>query len=102
LKKDMDALAQVEFVIMEYLLARGYKLEKDQVAGDAKWSFEVAIESSYKEKVIYVYLWEENSDSDCRTVRTYTLFENTTKTTKEMFSSAVEYFEAEKKKIISK
>lgn len=73
-----DRLAELEKVILDCYLARGYQV------GVGQWYFIVDIMSHYKEKHVYVYFCNyDDKEIVCRIFG---------KTTKEMFDKAIEYF----------
>lgn len=78
------SLAELEAKILDYYLAKGYKLEKDQTENDESWIFEVNIATCHKEKQLYVIFSADGKEK----TEFYTL--NTT--TKEMFDAAFEFF----------
>lgn len=82
-----DLLAELEEQILQYYLAKGYKLEKDQEPEDDKWSFAVEIKTNYKTKDLCVYLFVNGNTPKYRTFKA--------KTVKEMFDKAFEFFKIE-------
>ena len=75
-----DRLAELEKVILDYYLAKGYRI------GVGGWAFRVEIISSYKYKRIIVYFKEHHL------VNSSFAFSTINETTKEMFDKAFEYF----------
>ena len=75
-----DRLAELEKVILDYYLAKGYK------AGIGGWGFKVNISTYHKQKEIQI-MFIKNRKSNYETV-----FRVWEKTTKEMFDKAFEYF----------
>jgi len=84
IKKLEDRLAELEAVILQHYLDKGYKLEKDQEEGDVKWGFRIAISSDYKQKVLHLILYKN------REIDYQGHFDG--KTTKEMYDKAFEHF----------
>ena len=75
-----DRLAELEKVILDYYLAKGYKV------GIGGWAFNVEIESNYKSKQLLIYFRESMHEH-------YTqVFIEEVETTKEMFDKAIEHF----------
>ena len=75
-----DRLAELEKVILDYYLAKGYRV------GVGGWHFIINISTSYKRKEIQI-MFRKNRKSNYETV-----FRLWQKTTKEMFDAAFEYF----------
>ena len=75
-----DRLAELEKVILDYYLNKGYKIN---VGG---WGFKVNISTYHKQKEIQI-MFRKNRKSNYETV-----FRLWQKTTKEMFDAAFEYF----------
>ena len=75
-----DRLAELEKVILDYYLVKGYKVN---IGG---WGFKVNISTYQKQKEIQI-MFRENRKSNYETV-----FRIWQKTTKEMFDAAFEYF----------
>ena len=75
-----DRLAELEKVILDYYLAKGYRV------GVSGWHFVINISTSYKRKEIQI-MFRQDESSNLETV-----FRVTQKTTKEMFDAAFEYF----------
>ena len=73
-----DRLAELEKVILDYYLKKGYQV------GIGGWGFKVQIDTNYKSKQIAVWFYEE---AYCNSV-----FHSEKTTTKEMFDAALEYF----------
>ena len=77
-----DRLAELEKVILDYYLAKGYQV------GVGGWGFSVQINSDYKDKNIEVFFSDkQNNEKEFDSV--VTIMEETTK---EMFDKAFEYF----------
>ena len=77
-----DRLVELEKVILDYYLAKGYKV------GIGGWGFKVNISTYHKQKEIQI-MFKKDFHSNYETV-----FRVTQKTTKEMFDAAFEYFSA--------
>ena len=75
-----DRLAELEKVILDYYLAKGYRI------GVGGWAFRVEIISFHKYKRIVVYFKEHHL------VNSSFAFSTINETTKEMFDKAFEYF----------
>ena len=75
-----DRLAELEKVILDYYLAKGYRI------GVGGWAFRVEIISFHKYKRIVVYFKEHYL------VNSSFAFSTINETTKEMFNKAFEYF----------
>ncbi len=75
-----DRLAELEKVILDYYLAKGYRI------GVGGWAFRVEIISFHKYKRIVVYFKEHHL------VNSSFAFSTINETTKEMFNKAFEYF----------
>ena len=75
-----DRLAELEKVILDYYLAKGYRI------GVGGWAFRVEIISFHKYKRIVVYFKEHNL------VNSSFAFSTINKSTKEMFDKAFEFF----------
>lgn len=73
-----DRLAELEKVILDYYLAKGYQV------GVGDWCFRVDIMSHYKNKWIYIYFYVNDEEKE--------VCKFTGKTTKEMFDKAFECF----------
>ena len=77
-----DRLAELEKVILDYYLAKGYRV------GVGGWGFSVQINSDYKDKNIEVFFSDkQNNEKEFDSV--VTIMEETTK---KMFDKAFEYF----------
>ena len=77
-----DRLAELEKVILDYYLAKGYQV------GVGGWGFSVQINSDYKDKNIEVFFSDkQNNEKEFDSV--VTIMEETTK---KMFDKAFEYF----------
>lgn len=74
----MDKLAELEKVILDYYLEKGYKV------GKGLWSFKVDIVSNWKSKLIEIVF----KDNNIRTTVYMEVFENT----EEMWSKAIKHF----------
>lgn len=74
----MDKLAKLEKTILDYYLARGYKI------GVGNWSFKVEINSRWKSKHISIRFYENNQET--------LKYIQTSNTTKEMFDEAIKCF----------
>ncbi len=75
-----DRLAELEKVILDYYLAKGYKV------GVGEWGFNINFESIYKFKILRVIFWDKERKINL------TEYEEDFKTTKEMFDETIEYF----------
>lgn len=75
-----DRLAELEKVILDYYLAKGYEI------GVGGWAFNVEIESDYKSKSLLIYFRENIHEHYLQ------VFRVEVETTKEMFDRAIEYF----------
>lgn len=75
-----DRLAELEKVILDYYLAKGYQV------GVGGWNFNIQIDSDYKSKKIEV--WFYSGDGLPYSI----IFKTDVKTTKEMFDKAFEHF----------
>ena len=73
-----DRLAELEKVILDCYLAKGYKV------GIGERGFKVDITSLYKQKAIHIYFYDNNDNESV------IIFFS--KTTKEMFDKAIEHF----------
>lgn len=77
-----DRLAELEKVILDYYLAKGYQV------GIGGWAFNVNISSEWKRKNLVISFYEKN--------KWEIILEIKEKTTKEMFDKAIEYFRSGK------
>lgn len=77
-----DRLAELEKTILDYYLKQGYQI------GIGEWGFKVYTTSGYKSKEIRVMFSTRDSES----VKIYTAYKETEKTTKEMFDKALKFF----------
>ncbi|MDY0193480.1 MAG: hypothetical protein RBR93_08130 [Aliarcobacter butzleri] len=78
-----DRLAELEKVILDYYLAKGYKI------ANKDWYFEIELISLYKVKrLIITFVQRHKSD---------VVFDDETETTKEMFDKAFEHFGIDKR-----
>ena len=75
-----DRLAELEKMILDYYLAKGYKI------GVGGWRFKVNISTYHKQKEIQI-MFMKDFHSNYETV-----FRVSQKTTKEIFDKAFEYF----------
>lgn len=73
-----DRLAELEKVIMDYYLDKGYQV------GVGEWCFGVDIISRYKHKGIYIYFYD-NDDYE-------SVYKSVSKTTNEMWDKAIKHF----------
>lgn len=73
-----DRLAELEKVILDYYLDKGYQV------GVGKWYFNVAISTCFKSKVLKVFFIGELGSNE--------VFETIQYTTKEMFDKAIKHF----------
>ena len=81
-----DRLAELEKVILDYYLAKGYEL------GSGDWSFKVEISTRYKSKLLIVFFTDkEGKKSILRFSR---------QTTKKMFDRAIEYFSTRQNEVM--
>ena len=78
--ENKDRLAELEKVILDYYLAKGYRI------GVGGWAFRVEIISFHKYKRIVVYFKEHHL------VNSSFAFSTINKSTKEMFDKAFEFF----------
>lgn len=79
-----DRLAELEKVILDYYLAKGYGL------GVGGWTFNVVIDSDYKEKELEVWFYDGD---ELPYSKVFTALETNTK---EMYDKAIEYFRSGK------
>lgn len=79
-----DRLAELEKVILDYYLAKGYQV------GIGGWAFNVEIDSDYKEKQLEVWFYDGD---ELPYSKVFTALETTTK---EMFDKAIEHFAIKK------
>ncbi|MDX9744474.1 MAG: DHHA1 domain-containing protein [Arcobacteraceae bacterium] len=79
-----DRLAELEKVILDYYLAKGYEI------GVSGWAFNVEIESEYKSKSLLIYFRENLHEHYLQ------VFKVEVETTKEMFDKAIEFFQLKK------
>jgi hypothetical protein len=77
-----DRLAELEKVILDYYLDKGYQV------GVGEWEFIVNINNTYKIKLLEVTFFDGNSKQRC--------YGKIGKTTKEMFDKAFEFFQLKK------
>ena len=75
-----DKLAELEKVILDYYLAKGYEVA---IGG---WGFYVVVESDYKSKQLVVYFRKVGGTNYEQILKTVAV------TTKEMFDKAIEHF----------
>ena len=83
-----DKLAELEKVILDYYLAKGYEV------GVSGWAFNVEIESNYKSKQLLIYFRESMYEHYSQ------VFIVEVETTKEMFDKAIEYFSTRQNEVI--
>ena len=81
----MDELAKLEKIILDYYLARGYKI------GVGDWSFKVEINSRWKSKHIAIRFYKDNQET--------LKYIQTDSNTKDMFNSAIKFFKDNTKRI---
>ena len=79
-EKSEDRLAELEKVILDYYLVKGYQVS---VGG---WHFVINISTSYKRKEIQIMFRQDESSNSETVFRTYK------QSTKEMFNQAIEHF----------
>ena len=79
-----DRLAELEAVILDHYLKKGYKLEKDQVDGDVQWAFNVTIMTDHKCKILKVRFFAGAGFEEVYLIEK--------DTTKEMFDVAIAHF----------
>lgn len=79
-----DRLAELEKVILDYYLDKGYKLFENQTEADKQWYFRVVTYSLHKQKELIVFFYETGEKDKAVYFRA--------KTTKEMFDKAFEHF----------
>jgi hypothetical protein len=75
-----DKLAELEKVILDYYLGKGYQV------GVGDWSFDIDIITSYKCKLLRVIFWEN------KMIDKVVYVSKKCETTKEMFDEAIEHF----------
>ena len=75
-----DRLAELEKVILDYYLAKGYRV------GVGGWHFIINISTSYKRKEIQIMFRQDESSNSETVFRTYK------QSTKVMFNQAIEHF----------
>ena len=73
-----DRLAELEKVILDYYLAKGYQV------GVGNWYFCVATSTCYKSKVLKIFFYKDFKAKE--------ILEIVQETTKEMFDKAIEHF----------
>lgn len=78
-----DRLAELEKVILDYYLAKGYQV------GVRGWAFNVIVRSWHKNKSLFVYFRKADWDTDTESI---CFSSGKQKTTKEMFDKAFEHF----------
>lgn len=83
-----DRLAELEKVILDYYLDKGYQI------GVGGWRFKVNISTYFKDKEIQV-MFKPNYSANYETV-----FRISKDTTKEMFDKAIEYFSIRQNEVI--
>ncbi|MCG3696891.1 hypothetical protein L5F39_04600 [Aliarcobacter butzleri] len=79
-----DRLAKLEKTILDYYLAKGFKLFENQTETDKQWYFRVTIHSLHKQKELIVFFCEVGKKE-----KSFYFIENTTK---EMFDKAIKHF----------
>lgn len=77
-----DRLAELEKVILDYYLAKGYQV------GIGHWNFNVEIDTSYKSKILKINFIDYEKEIDSFECKIETI------TTKEMFDKAFECFKS--------
>ena len=77
---DLDKLAELEKVILEHYLKKGYLVDI------GVWTFNIEIKSEYKSKHLLIY-FRESIDEHYSQV-----FETEAETTMKMFKEAIKYF----------
>lgn len=89
--KENDRLAELEKLVLNYYLLKGYKLSSDQKEYDPSWYFEVQIKTWNKKKSLNVIMFISTIPimKDSYFGAEYT-------TTKEMFDKAFEFFDTKK------
>ena len=75
-----DRLAELEKVILDYYLAKGYP------AGVGGWNFKIHIETFYKWKLLFI-MFTANKYSEAEVI-----YHNLSETTKEMWDKSIEHF----------
>lgn len=80
-----DRLAELEKVILDYYLAKGYQV------GIGGWNFNIQIDSDYKSKKLEVWFYDGDG------LPYSIIFRTDAKTTKEMFDKAFEHFGVDKR-----
>lgn len=90
---NQDKLAELEKVILDHYLSKGYKLKKDQTENDTEWFFKVVTCSAYKDKLLYVYFYTWNESKNDWEETEYMQID--ARTTKELFDAAFEFFTIE-------
>ena len=76
-----EKLAELEKVILDYCLAKGYEI------GKGGWNFKVHIETYYKWKLLFIMFTDKNKHLEPELI-----YQNLSETTKEMYDKAIEYF----------
>ena len=84
----MDRLAELEKVILDYHLDKGYQV------GVGHWGFEVTVESKYKEKKLVVIFWDDSYNNKIKATHIYS--DVICETTQEMFDEAIKFFKGAK------
>lgn len=84
-----DRLAELEKVILDYYLAKGYQI------GVGGWAFNVVIRTWHKNKRLLVYFRKASWDAG-----SICFSSNKQETTKEMFDKAIEYFSIRQSEVI--
>lgn len=75
-----DKLAELEKVILDYYLDKGYKV------GVGGWAFNIEIESDYKSKSLLIYFMKNRNEHYSQVLKIEA------ETTKQMFDEAIYYF----------
>lgn len=79
-----DRLAELEKVILDYYLDKGYKLFENQTEADNQWFFRTLIQSLHKQKELIITFCEAGEKDKIVYIKA--------ETTKEMFDKAFEHF----------
>lgn len=75
-----DRLAELEKVILDYYLGKGYQI------GVGEWCFDIDMTASYKSKLLRVIFWEN------KMIDKIVYISNKCETTKEMWDKAIKHF----------
>lgn len=84
-----DRLAELEKVILDYYLAKGYQV------GVGGWGFTVSIENIYKFKNLKVLFYDKKENISS------TDYDWTSPSTKHMFKTAIKYFSTRQNEVIT-